>query len=56
MNLLIEYGCDQAQGYHFSRPLPAEDLLAWLAQSPYGCDRELAGEPPVLSLVVKEPL
>ena len=55
MKLLIEYGCDQAQGYHFSRPLPAEDLLAWLARSPFGCERNLPGQPPTLSLVAKEP-
>jgi hypothetical protein len=55
MKLLIEYGCDQAQGYHFSRPLPAEDLLAWLARSPFGCERNLTGQPPTLSLVAKEP-
>jgi EAL domain-containing protein (putative c-di-GMP-specific phosphodiesterase class I) len=52
MNLLIEYGCDQAQGYLFSRPLPAEDLLAWLKRSPYGCERHLRGQPLVLSLLV----
>ena len=27
MDLLIEYGCDEAQGYHFSRPVPGEELL-----------------------------
>jgi diguanylate cyclase (GGDEF)-like protein len=27
---LAELGCDVAQGYHISRPLPAEDFLAWL--------------------------
>jgi diguanylate cyclase (GGDEF)-like protein/PAS domain S-box-containing protein len=52
MKLLVEYGCDQAQGYLFSRPLPAEDLLAWLARSPYGCERDIAGQPPVLSLLL----
>jgi EAL domain-containing protein (putative c-di-GMP-specific phosphodiesterase class I) len=26
---LGDLGCDTAQGYHFSRPLPADDLLAW---------------------------
>jgi anti-anti-sigma factor len=33
--MLIDYGCDNAQGYLISRPLPAEDLLAWLAESPW---------------------
>ncbi len=27
--LLAELGCDVAQGYHFSRPLPPDGLLAW---------------------------
>ncbi|HEX2808606.1 MAG TPA: EAL domain-containing protein, partial [Kineosporiaceae bacterium] len=29
---LTRYGCDQAQGYHISRPLPASVLDAWLEQ------------------------
>ncbi|MFI5938271.1 putative bifunctional diguanylate cyclase/phosphodiesterase [Actinoplanes sp. NPDC051494] len=27
---LAEEGCDVVQGYHLSRPLPADDLTAWL--------------------------
>ena len=27
---LSEIGCDVAQGFHFSRPLPAEDVSAWI--------------------------
>ena len=27
---LAEYGCDTAQGYFLSRPLPADELTAWL--------------------------
>lgn len=30
--LLLEYGCDQAQGYYFSRPFIADVLPAWLRQ------------------------
>jgi EAL domain-containing protein (putative c-di-GMP-specific phosphodiesterase class I) len=29
-HLLHQMGCTYAQGYLISRPLPAEDLLAWL--------------------------
>lgn len=31
--LLENYGCDIAQGYHIARPMPAEDLPAWVQQS-----------------------
>jgi diguanylate cyclase (GGDEF)-like protein len=27
---LEEYGCDQAQGYYLSRPIPAPEMTAWL--------------------------
>lgn len=27
---LIERGCDEGQGYHFSRPKRIEDIIAWL--------------------------
>ena len=29
---LREMGCDHAQGYHFCRPLPPEDMTRWLAE------------------------
>ena len=31
MDTLRELRCDVAQGYHLSRPLPADELDAWLA-------------------------
>ena len=36
LDLLVEYGCDSAQGYFFSRPLAADELAAWLTESPFG--------------------
>lgn len=30
LDLLESMGCDQAQGFHLSRPLPASDVLLWL--------------------------
>ncbi|MBC7550513.1 MAG: EAL domain-containing protein, partial [Cellulomonas sp.] len=30
--LLALWGCDMAQGYHISRPLPAAEFSAWLAR------------------------
>jgi EAL domain-containing protein (putative c-di-GMP-specific phosphodiesterase class I) len=34
---LSALGCDEAQGYYMARPMPAEDLTRWLAESPWGC-------------------
>jgi diguanylate cyclase (GGDEF)-like protein len=31
--LLARLGCDQAQGYHISRPLPADELTPWLRRN-----------------------
>jgi EAL domain-containing protein (putative c-di-GMP-specific phosphodiesterase class I) len=33
LHLLTVMGCDLAQGYHLSRPLPAEDLVSWMQTS-----------------------
>jgi diguanylate cyclase (GGDEF)-like protein/PAS domain S-box-containing protein len=43
MDLLIAFGCDAAQGYHFSRPISAADLGVWLETSPFGMPRQDAG-------------
>jgi predicted signal transduction protein with EAL and GGDEF domain len=42
MNMLIDYGCDQAQGYHFARPMPGPELADWLQTSPHGLPRRLS--------------
>jgi predicted signal transduction protein with EAL and GGDEF domain len=34
MQSLQELGCEIGQGYFFSRPIPAEDVCAWLANAP----------------------
>ena len=31
-NLLRSQGCDSAQGYYISRPMPGEEMLAWLTK------------------------
>lgn len=32
MKLLKSWGCEYAQGYHISRPIPARDLVEWVKQ------------------------
>jgi len=34
LSVLAAKGCDESQGYYFSRPLPADDLGAWLMREP----------------------
>ena len=38
---LVEIGCDVAQGYFYSRPMPAADVVGWYA----AFEREDAGKP-----------
>ncbi len=40
---LLSWGCDAAQGYLMSRPLPADAFTEWLRDSPWGLDRGVAG-------------
>jgi EAL domain-containing protein (putative c-di-GMP-specific phosphodiesterase class I) len=42
MNRLIAYGCDTAQGFYFSRPLPCADLSDWIETSEFGLSRRHA--------------
>jgi EAL domain-containing protein (putative c-di-GMP-specific phosphodiesterase class I) len=43
LRMLIEYGCDSAQGYLFSRPCPAAELTEWLTESPAGAAAGVRG-------------
>ncbi|HEY4485924.1 MAG TPA: EAL domain-containing protein [Nitrospiria bacterium] len=36
LNQLVAMGCDEAQGYHMAKPMPADDLTMWLHESPWG--------------------
>jgi diguanylate cyclase (GGDEF)-like protein/PAS domain S-box-containing protein len=36
LELLVDYGCDAAQGYLFSRPVAGDDVVVWLEHSVYG--------------------
>jgi len=43
LRMLVEYGCDAAQGYFFSRPIAAAELERWLEDSPFGVNRVAQG-------------
>ncbi len=43
---LRRYGCDTAQGYHWSRPVPATDLVSWLVDRSLPTQRSGAGSDP----------
>jgi diguanylate cyclase (GGDEF)-like protein/PAS domain S-box-containing protein len=43
LEILVEDGCDVAQGYFFSRPCPAEQLTTWLTVSPFGAQIQIFG-------------
>lgn len=48
MQMLKDFGCDQAQGYLISKALTASDMEAWIAKNLPGDDRD---EPPLLKSV-----
>jgi len=35
-DVLVSLGCDAAQGFYMSRPLPLDELAVWLKESPWG--------------------
>jgi diguanylate cyclase (GGDEF)-like protein/PAS domain S-box-containing protein len=43
LDMLVDDGCDSAQGYYFSRPCSAEELTTWLAESPFGAAVQICG-------------
>ncbi len=43
-NALVEMACDRAQGYYMGKPMPADELERWMAESPFGCPRHPAAE------------
>jgi diguanylate cyclase (GGDEF)-like protein len=36
LSMLIDYGCDSAQGYFIGRPCGLEELTVWMTDAPYG--------------------
>ena len=44
VDALAVLGCDVVQGYHLSRPLPPEQLWAWLLERPPATVRTLAAD------------
>ena len=36
VEFLRDLGCDRAQGYHIGKPMPVEQILRWLVESPWG--------------------
>jgi diguanylate cyclase (GGDEF)-like protein len=49
---LVAFGCDGAQGYLVSRPLPAADFVAWLSQWAGRPDARRHVQPPAPAVVV----
>lgn len=42
MKLLTQQGCDSAQGFYISRPMPADDFVRWVESSPWPLQRIVA--------------
>ena len=39
-DMLSKWGCDTAQGYYMSKPLPADKLTLWMVESQWGLSEE----------------
>jgi diguanylate cyclase (GGDEF)-like protein len=48
---LVTLGCDQAQGYYMSRPLPSAEMTQWLLESPWGTPAANAHDKPLEEVV-----
>jgi diguanylate cyclase (GGDEF)-like protein len=48
---LVEWGCDAAQGYFMSRPLPADALTKWLHLPPWGIHGRGTSQQPLRALL-----
>src|SRR5260370_6315242 len=46
LELLRDLGCDLVQGYEVARPMPATDLMEWIAE-------RQAGSPSTMSLLIR---
>ena len=42
LEMLVQDGCDIAQGFFFSRPVPAQELTTWLTESPFGASVKIS--------------
>jgi hypothetical protein len=49
--MLMRLGCDLVQGYGIARPMPADDVLAWVGSFDTALIwQAAAGLPPIVSL------
>ena len=54
--MLMRLGCDLVQGYGIARPMPADELLAWVASFDMAPTWQAAAKlPPIVSLHGQEP-
>ena len=55
-DILKRLGCDMAQGYFMSPPLPAAQFREWFARSPWGASpASRAGVPPAVAAPSRRP-